>query len=154
MDRAQAAVFIMRGNFGAGYIPNPATYQFQDNWTNGTWARPWAESMREAGLTAGCQSSPLLYCPWQSLPREQLAVYALRMKYGNSYIPPAATGTVFADMTNPAYYATAWAEQAYKDELIPACGVSGGKPLFCPSNIASRGLGAYIIVRAKNLITP
>ena len=154
MDRGQAAVFVMRGNFGAGYIPNPATYQFQDDWRKGTWARAWAESMREAALTAGCQNSPLLYCPWQSLPREQLVIFALRLKYGNSYVPPAATGTVFADMTDPTYFATAWAEQAYKDKLIPACGVSGGKPLFCPKNIASRGLGAYMIVRAKNLITP
>ena len=33
--------------------------------------------------------------------------------------------------------------------LIPACGTSGSKPLFCPKNTASRGLGAYMIVRAK-----
>ncbi len=81
-------------------------------------------------------------------------IYALRLKYGNSYLPPAATGKVFADMTDPAYYATAWAEQAYRDQLIGACGVSKGKPLFCPNNTASRGLGAYVIVRAKGLITP
>jgi hypothetical protein len=155
MDRAQAAVFIMRGEFGSGYNPVPVTFQFQDDWTKGPWARPWAEAMREASLTAGCKVTPsLLYCPWQSLPRAQLVVYALRLKYGNSYMPPAATGTIFADMTDPNFYATPWAEQAYKDELIPACGFSGGKPLFCPNNIATRGLGAYIIVRAKGLITP
>ena len=110
--------------------------------------------MCEAAWTAGCQNSPLLYCPWQSLPREQLVIFALRLKYGNSYVPPAATGTVFADMTDPTYFATAWAEQAYKDKLIPACGVSGGKPLFCPKNIASRGLGAYMLSGRRNLITP
>ena len=49
MDRAQAAVFMMRGAFGSGYIPNPSANLFQDNWTPGTWARPWAEAMRETG---------------------------------------------------------------------------------------------------------
>ncbi len=155
MDRAQGAVFIMRADNGASYVPSPVTYQFQDDWTKGPWARPWAEVMREANLTAGCKITPaLLYCPWQSLPREQVVIYALKLKYGNNYTPPPATGTIFADMTDPTFYATAWAEQAYKDELIPACGVSGGKPLFCPKNTASRGLGAYIIVRSKGLITP
>jgi hypothetical protein len=61
---------------------------------------------------------------------------------------------VFADLTDPNYYATAWAEQAYKEGLIPACGVSGAKPLFCPKELVTRGLGAYVIVRAKNLTMP
>jgi hypothetical protein len=154
MDRAQAAVFMMRGAYGSGYVPNPAANLFQDNWSKGTWARPWAESMRETGLTSGCQSSPLLYCPWVQLPREQAVIFALKMKYGNSYLPPAATGTVFADLTDPSYYATSWAEKAYADGLILSCGSSGGKPKICPTKMVTRGLGAYMIVRAKNLTMP
>ena len=69
MDRGQAAVFMVRGALGAGYVPNPTANLFQDDWTPGTWARPWAESMRETNLTTGCQLSPLLYCPWQQLQR-------------------------------------------------------------------------------------
>ncbi len=154
LDRAQSAVFMMRGTFGSGYSPKPNGYLFQDDWSKGTWARDWTEAMREVGMTAGCKSSPLLYCPWVQLPREQVVVFALRMKYGNSYLPPAASGAVFADLTNPGYYATAWAEKAYADGLIQNCGTSGGKPLFCPKEMVSRGLGAYIIVRAKNLSMP
>ena len=154
MDRVQAAVFMMRGSFGAGYGPNPTANLFQDNWTPGTWARPWAEAMRETGLTTGCQLSPLLYCPWQQLPREQAMIFALKLKYGNGYLPPAATGTVFADMTDPNYYATPWAEQAYADELIQSCGTSGGKPMICPATLVTRGLGAQMIVKAKNLTMP
>jgi hypothetical protein len=83
-------------------------------------------------------------------------VFGLRLKYGNSYVPPAATGTVFFDMTNTAYFGTKWAEQAYADGLLPNCGtdIGSGKPLFCPNDLVSRGLGAYIIVRAKNLTLP
>ncbi len=154
MNRAQAAVFILRGNFGNTYVPDPATHFFKDDWSKGTWAEPWAEAMRIKGLSAGCLASPLKYCPWDQIPREQAVIFALRLKYGNTYTPPAATGTLFADMTNPGYYATAWAEQAYKDGLIPNCGISAGKPKICPKDLVSRGLGAYMIVRAKNLAMP
>ncbi len=81
-------------------------------------------------------------------------IFALRMKYGKDYTPPPATGTMFADMTSAGYYATAWAEQAYKDGIIPNCGTTGGKPNFCPKVLVSRGLAAYMIVRAKNLSMP
>ncbi len=154
MDRAQSAAFMMRASFGPSYVPTPTQYLFQDNWSKGPWARDWAEAMREAGMTAGCKTLPLLYCPWVQLPREQVVIFALKMKYGNSYKPPTATGTVFADMTDSNYYATAWAEQAYKEGLMPACGASGAKPLFCPKEMVTRGLGAYVIVRAKNLTMP
>jgi regulation of enolase protein 1 (concanavalin A-like superfamily) len=154
MDRAQSAAFLMRGTYGSAYDPAPSENLFEDDWSPGTWARPWAEAMREAGMTAGCKTSPLLYCPWVPLPREQVVIFALRMKYGDSYKPPAATGAVFADMTDPNYYATAWAEQAYKEGIIPDCGTSGGKPRICPKTMVSRGLAAYMIVRAKSLTMP
>jgi hypothetical protein len=76
------------------------------------------------------------------------------MKYGTLYTPPPATGTLFADMTNPSYYATAWAEKAYTDGIITNCGMTGGKPNFCPKALVSRGLAAYMIVRAKGLTMP
>jgi hypothetical protein len=57
-------------------------------------------------------------------------------------------------MTDPGYYATPWAEQAYTDGIIPNCGTTGGKPNFCPKELVSRGLGAYMIVRAKGLSMP
>jgi hypothetical protein len=154
LDRAQAAVFMTRGSLGSGYVPTPKENLFRDNWSPGTWARPWAEAMREEKLTTGCSLSPLLYCPWVQLPREQVVIFGLKMRYGVGYQPPAATGTVFADMTDPDYYATPWAEKAYIDNLIQACGISGSKPLFCPKNLVTRGLGAYVIVRAKNLSMP
>ena len=38
MSRGEAAVFIMRGNFGSGFLPDPPTHFFMDDWTKGTWA--------------------------------------------------------------------------------------------------------------------
>jgi probable HAF family extracellular repeat protein len=154
MNRGQAAVFMLRANFGSSYVPPTPIHYFKDDWKKGPWAETWAEGMRNTGLSAGCSTNPPKYCPWAQIPREQAVIFALRMKYGASYTPPPATGTLFADMTNKSYYATSWAEQAYQDELIPNCGISGGKPKFCPKDLVSRGLAAYMIVRAKDLTMP
>jgi hypothetical protein len=154
MDRAQAAVFMLRGNFGSGYVPVTPTHFFRDSWSGVPWAEGWAESMYLEGLTGGCLTSPLMFCPYDELTNVQAAVFGLRLKYGNLYAPPAATGTLFADLTNVSFWGTAWAEQAYEDGLIPACGTSGGKPLFCPNSLVSRGFGASIIVKAKGLTMP
>jgi len=81
-------------------------------------------------------------------------VFGLRLKYGNGYAPPARTGTVFADLTDTGFWGTGWAEQAYADGLIPACGTSGGKPKFCPNALVTRSFGASVIVKAKNLTMP
>jgi hypothetical protein len=78
----------------------------------------------------------------------------LHMKYGVNYTPPPATGTVFSDMTNPAYWSTPWVEKAFADGLFLRCGTSGGKPTFCPSMAMDRAWTAYMIVKAKNLPLP
>ena len=52
MNRGQAAVFTLRGNYGNTFVPDPATHIFKDDWTKGTWAEPWAEAMRSKGLSA------------------------------------------------------------------------------------------------------
>ncbi len=92
------------------------------------------------------------YCPWDQIPRDRQSS-SLKLKYGKLYTPPPATGTVFADMTNPSYYATSGRSRRIKrgsslmwDERRQA------KDL--PKDLVSRGLAAYMIVRAKNLTMP
>jgi hypothetical protein len=154
MDRAQSAVFMVRGNFGSGYVPVTPTHFFGDDWSGAAWAEGWAESMYLEGLTGGCSLSSLMFCPYDQLTNTMAAVFGLRMKHGVSYQPPAASGMVFADLTDMSFWGIAWAEQAYAEGLILACGTSDGKPLFCPDNLVSRGFGASIIVKAKGLSMP
>ena len=156
MLRAESAVFMLRGQAGASYIPPVAPWDtFFDNWVSIEWAEKWAEGMWEEGLTAGCQypadSPEKLFCPFDLFTREQGAVFGLRMKYGTAYVPPPATGTVFSDMTDAAYWSTKWVEQAYADELLLSCGMDNGKPTICPTDELSRSWAAYMIVKAKGL---
>ncbi|HCS40479.1 MAG TPA: hypothetical protein DIW44_12960 [Anaerolineaceae bacterium] len=164
LDRSMAAVFILRANYGTSYTPpvEPWTTFTNESWANNAYAQKWAEGLYQAHLTAGCQASPLMYCPDNILLREEAVVFALRMKYdyfdgeGNlvSYTPPAASGTVFGDMTDTGYWATKWAEKAYLDGILPSCGTMGGKPMFCQYNSVDRAWAAYMIVQAKNLALP
>ena len=164
LDRSMAAVFMLRGNFGTAYSPPDAPWNTftNESWVNNAYAQKWAEGLFQAHLTAGCQTSPLMYCPDRTLTREEAVVFALHLKYdtiggdGNvvSYTPLAASGTVFADMTDPSYWATKWAEQAYLDGILPACGTTNGKPHFCPNDPVNRAWAAYMIVKAKNLTLP
>ncbi|MGD8457423.1 MAG: M4 family metallopeptidase [Anaerolineales bacterium] len=155
MNRAMSAVFMLRGHLGVGYTPPAEPWDtFADDWSLSdiSWAEKWAEGMWEEGLTAGCQTDPLMYCPRRELPRVEAAVFGLRMMHGVSYTPPPGTGTLFADMTDPGYWGTKWAEQAYLDGLLPACGLDNGKPMFCPDDLVDRAWGAYLIVQAKDLL--
>ena len=157
MSRAESAVFILRANFGSAYVPPPEPWDtFADDWSLGLWAEKWAEGMWAEGMTAGCQYPPgnptKLFCPWDQFPRVQAAVFGLRMKYGMSYIPPAASRTLFADTTTIPDWGLNWSEQAFLDGLLPACGTQAGKPLFCPGMLVDRAWAAYMIVIAKGLL--
>jgi hypothetical protein len=155
MNRGMSAVFMLRGQFGVEYTPpDPPWDTFADDWSLSdiAWAEKWAEGMWEEGLTAGCLADPLMYCPRRELPRVEAAVFGLRMMHGVDYVPPPGTGTLFADMTDPGYWGTKWAEQAYLDGLLPACGLQGDQPLFCPDDLVDRAWGAYLIVKAKDLL--
>ncbi|MFQ5409969.1 MAG: S8 family serine peptidase, partial [Anaerolineales bacterium] len=153
LQRAQSAVFVLRGQFGTNYSPPTSSGTFSDDWSKGTWAEKWAEGMWGAKLTAGCNTSPRQYCPWQDHTRTEASVFYLRMKHGSSYAPPAPTG-LFADV-DLNWWGAKWAEQAYRDELLPACGTNpSGQLLFCPNDLLTRAWAAYMMVQAKSLPLP
>jgi hypothetical protein len=157
LTRAESAVFMLRGLLGTGYAPptDPSGYVFNDDWSSPTvsWGQPWAEGMWDEGLTAGCSTDPLLFCPATTFTRAEASVFGLRIENGAGYTPPVATHIFADDWSDPAIsWAEAWAEQAYLHGLLPACGESGGKPLFCPSDLVTRAWAAYLVVEAKDLL--
>ncbi len=67
LDRAQSAVFMLRGQMGSGYTPPAAPWNtFSDDWTGFEWAQPWAEGMYQEGLTRG---QPVRCVSCNQLPR-------------------------------------------------------------------------------------
>ena len=109
------------------------------------WANSYIERLYDAGITGGCSSSPLNYCPGNSVTRAQMAIFLLRGMHGSTYTPPAATGTMFTDVSAGSFGA-AWIEQLANEGITSGCG--GGN--FCPNTIVTRAQMAIFLVRAKH----
>jgi hypothetical protein len=109
------------------------------------WSWSYIERLYAAGITGGCGSSPLIYCPETAVSRGQMAVFLERGMNGSSYTPPAATGTVFGDVP-VSYWSASWIEKLYADGITGGCG--GGN--YCPDQPVSRAQMAVFLLRAKH----
>jgi hypothetical protein len=74
VTRAQMSVFLLRTLLGSSYVPPPAVGIFGDV-PPGSFAADWIEDLYHRGITAGCQASPLLYCPGNPNTRGQMATF-------------------------------------------------------------------------------
>jgi hypothetical protein len=75
VTRAQMAVFLLKTFMGSGYAPPPATGTVFGDVPSGGFAAAWIEDLYGRGVTGGCQASPLLYCPGNTVTRGQMAVF-------------------------------------------------------------------------------
>jgi hypothetical protein len=83
---------------GSSTTPTPtAIAQTPTPAQGGSVYAPWIEQIYHEGITAGCQTSPPLYCPLDAVSREQIAVYLLKLEHGSGYVPPQCTG-IFNDV--------------------------------------------------------
>ncbi len=150
VSRAQMAVFLVRAGHGPGFVPPPATGIFADV-PAGYWAADYVEQIYADGITSGCSLAPLGYCPESILTRSQMAVFLLRAKHGALYFPPAATGTVFADVPADGFAAD-WIEQLAAEGITGGCATAPAR--YCPDSPVSRDQMAVFLVRTFNLTAP
>jgi hypothetical protein len=145
VSRDQMAVLILRASLGANYQPPPATGTVFADVPADAFAAAWIEDLYARGITAGCATNPLRYCPDQTVKRRQMSVMLLRAEHGSTYTPPACTG-VFTDVGCPGTYAN-WIEQLAAEGITAGCG--NGK--FCPGQITKRQQMATFLVRTFEL---
>lgn len=101
-------------------------------------------SIYRSGVTAGCSTNPLRFCPAAAVSRAQMAVFLLRAMHGATYTPPAASGSVFADVpfTHPF---GSWIEALATAGVTAGCG--GGR--YCPDQAVTRAQMAVFLLRGK-----
>ncbi|MBI5839038.1 MAG: carboxypeptidase regulatory-like domain-containing protein [Chloroflexi bacterium] len=108
---------------------------------NTYWAWTWIEHLYAAGVTSGCTTSPLAYCPDSPVTRAQMAVFLLKAEHGSSYAPPAVgSSTGFTDVPTT-YWAAAWIKQLAAEGITSGCGAN----LYCPDNNVTRAEMAVFI---------
>ncbi|HNA88654.1 MAG TPA: Ig-like domain-containing protein [Anaerolineales bacterium] len=144
VTRAQMAVFLLKGEHGASYMP-PAvggSTGFGDVDTS-HWAAAWIKQLAAESITSGCGGGN--YCPEAVVTRDQMAIFLLKTKHGASYTPPPASG-IFGDV--PAdYWAAAWIEQLAAEGITSGC--SNGN--YCPNSSVTRAQMAVFLVKTFNL---
>ena len=77
VSRAEMAVFLLKTLLGSGYLPPTPAGLFADV-PLGSFAVDWIEDIYNRGITAGCGTNPLRYCPDSDVPREQMATFLVR----------------------------------------------------------------------------
>jgi hypothetical protein len=108
----------------------PGTHIFHD----------FVERLVRHGVSAGCASGH--FCVDSPVTRAQMSIFLLRAKNGPGYVPPAATGTMFADVPVDGF-AAAWIERLSALGVTVGCG--GGN--FCPGDPVTREQMAVFLLR-------
>jgi uncharacterized repeat protein (TIGR03803 family) len=146
--RAQMAVFLLKGKHGQFYAPPPASGTvFADVPADDPFAA-WIEQLHAEGITAGCDAG-YLYCPYDPMTREQMAVALLKAEHGSGFTPPSCQAT-FLDVPCTAPYAR-WVEQLYREGVTAGCENNGGILFFCPDAPSTRGQTAVFLTKAFGL---
>jgi IPT/TIG domain len=91
-------------------------------------------------ITAGC--APGLYCPLNSVTRAQMAVFLLKSRNGQCFVPPACTG-VFPDVPCSNPFAP-WIEELFEVGITGGCGNGN----YCPNNPVRRDQMAAFLLKA------
>ena len=75
VTRAQMAIFLLKTSIDATYLPPPATGTVFADVPTGAFGAAWIEDLYARGITGGCMTNPLRYCPSSSNKRQQIAVF-------------------------------------------------------------------------------
>ena len=106
------------------------------------WAWSYVEQLFADGITGGCATEPLRYCPQNGVTRAQMAVFLLKgMHYPDAYAPPDVEPT-FPDTAGH------WAEDWI--EALKAAGITSGFPdgTYRPNAVVTRAQMAIFLLKA------
>ena len=122
---------------------------FYDTFTDVSFSDPflpYIKSLANAGITSGCSTTPVMYCPSAVVTRAQMAIFLERGIRGSGYNPPAVGGsTGFGDVATT-YWAAAWIKQLAADGITTGCG--GGN--YCPDGVVTRAQMAVFLLRSEH----
>ncbi len=152
VTRAQMAVFLLKSKFGSAHVPPACTGMvFDDVPCTGGLFDPWIEELAGLQVTGGCQTVPVaLYCPGNTVNRQQMAVFLLKANLGSDHVPPACTGTVFDDVPCTGGPFDPWIEELASLQVTGGC-QTVPVPLYCPTSPNTRGQMAVFLVKNFSL---
>jgi hypothetical protein len=151
VTREDVSVWLERGINGAGFTPPAASGVFSDVLADYCLA-PWIEQLYHDGVTSGCATNPLKYCPYKPLSRAEMAVFLLAAEHLNDEPPwggpPPCTTPIFDDVPC-SFWAAKWINQLNTEQITTGCSASPMK--YCPNDQVTRAQMAVFLVRTFGL---
>ena len=145
ITRAQMAVFIIRAMGETPY--NSPTPTFTDVPAS-HWAYGHIERMHQLGITGGCSTSPMRYCPDASVSRSQMAVFLCRAAGKTPLNSPTPTFTDVPPSASFYGYVERLADASSWGGTTVTSGCAASPPSYCPYSLNTRGQMAVFLVRA------
>lgn len=146
--REEMAFHILKGEHlgeNPPFVPPAATGTTFTDAPAGYCLSPWIEQFYRDGFTSGCDVG--LYCSYKTLTRAEMAVFLVRAYHGGSFVPPAATGTYFADVPIT-HWAAKFIEQLFRDGITAGCSSNpNGSLNYCPESTVTRAEMAVFLTR-------
>lgn len=128
-------IFLYDQNYQEGFADVSQPY----------WAYDWINRLYSAGVTTGCGTNPLRYCPEQSVTRAEMAKFLIKGVHGGAYdAPTVGTSTGFNDVST-SHWAATWIKQLALEGITSGCG--GGN--YCPNSQVTRAQMAKFLLSAK-----
>ena len=109
----------------------------------GFWAEDYINAIFNAGITQGCSSTPMKYCPQDDVTRDQMAAFIVRALEGEPPADYCDTGSPFSDVS-PASGFCKYIKRLSELEITQGCGPG----IYCPEAAVTRDQMAAFIVRA------
>ena len=109
----------------------------------GEWWAPYVETLADLGVTKGCDTEPLRFCPDESVTRAQMASFLVR-----AFALEAAGSAGFADTAGNTH-------EEHIDALAAArftAGCAVGPLRYCPDQAVTRAQMATFLARATGLV--
>ena len=129
------------GGTTAGTLPAGWVANFTDV-PNGQQFQQYVVRLVANGITGGCGNGN--YCPLNSVTRAQMAVFLLKSRNGQCFLPPPCTPDRFPDVACPANPFAPWIEELFDENITGGCG-SGG---YCPNNPVLRQQMAVFLLKS------
>ena len=106
---------------------------------------PYITTVYNDGITGGCGTDPLVYCPTAPVTRAQMAAFLLKAIHGSAYAPPACAG-LFSDVPCSNAFAP-WIEELSAEGITAGC---GDGTTFCPNDSVTRQQMAAFLLKAEH----
>ena len=128
---------------GNDCVTTPINTQVFGDVPDSYWAASFIKKLFNSGITGGCSTSPLNYCPDNPVTRAQMAIFLEKGIHTSAFTPPNVSPT-FLDTAG--HFAEDWIEALKNDGITSGCAAG----FYCPEDSVTRAQMAIFLLKATH----